>query len=722
MNSSIEERCPKCGGTTGASSSGSITQWIAVCSCALSKDMPASAPRMHICGRCGKRLHSGRSGSLTQWVFRQDLCACKDPIISKLDVEVISALPVAIETGSHVEEGGGLDIVPAKFPLDRYFPIRVIGKGGSGIVYYCRDRLLDKTVAVKTLHALNARELLSFQNEARATSRLNHANIVSVMDFGATAAGVPFMAMEFVNGVSMQQLIADGNMFEPDTVVRLFSRVADALAHAHAAGIYHRDITTSNLLIFRDQREMADVRIIDFGVSMFGQSGQGQTLVGTPRYMPPDQARGEDYDERSEVYEFGCSLFEALTGDTPFRGDSVMDLMRQHAEEPPPRLIDRRPDGNFSDELEEIVASCLAKNKDERFQTMNDLADALDQLCVKPQAFEEEPDKPFDVFARKSGYVLASLLVVSGVVLAGKLGLEVFQSSEKLTEEKAIAVPDHGIFGAVLVDAASESLRPRFETTKRHGVDWTIAKGNITNDSLIELSGRADIKRLSLLGDTVDGRALIFILKLPLEALVIDGTKMRDQDVETICRFRKLEVLGIANTKITDKGLAKLVGHPKLDDLRVGGPLMNDRGLEVLCKMDKLQSLTVRDAPDVTAGGIAKLKAISHLRSLNLSNLGVGSEILKVVSGFKHLEGLEVYDNQFAEDAFKPLAASHIKEILLRRTRVCDENLVDIGRIRSLRYLGLENTVGFTQEGLAKFRNEHPKVEVSMVHVEYYPE
>lgn len=712
MSSTIDERCPKCGGTIGVASSGSITQWIAVCSCAAVKDGIASTPRMHICGRCGKRLNSGRAGSLTQWVFRQDICSCKEPIISKLDVETIDALPAPIDTSQTVTEIG-LDISPSKFPFDRYFPIREIGKGGSGVVYYCRDRLLDKIVAVKTLHALNARELLSFQNEARATSSLKHANIVSVMDFGATAAGVPFMAMEYVNGVSMQQLISDRNLFEPDTVVRLFARVADALHHAHESGILHRDITTSNLLIFRDHKGEPDVRIIDFGVSMLGQNGQGQTMVGTPRYMPPDQARGEDYDECSEVYEFGCSLFEALTGDTPFLSESIFDLMRQHAEEPPPRLSDRRPDGNFSEELEAIVASCLAKGKAERFQSMGDLADALDELCVNLPRFEQEPVKPFDVFARNSGYVIASLMVVSGVVLAGKLGFEVFQSSEKLTEEKAIAVPDHGIFGAVLVDAASESLRPRFETHQRHGVDWTIAKGNVTNDSLVELARRTDIKRLSLLADPVDGRALIFILKLPLVGLDLDQTRMRDQDVGIICRFKQLETLGIANTTITAKGLSELVNLPKLTDLQIGGPLLNDQSLLALSKL-KLRSLSLRDTKKITASGITKLSAISSLQSLTLRNLEVGPEIIGAVSGIKQLSQLYLYDQKLPEGALKTLSASNITDIKLRRSRLTDEHLEQIGQLKRLRYLDLEDTVGFTQEGLATFQNQHPKVEITL--------
>jgi serine/threonine protein kinase len=716
MSSAGDERCSKCGGTVGATSSGSITQWIAICSCARRHEVPRVAVR--ICGRCGKRLNSGRAGSLTQWVFRQDLCACMEPIVStKLldEFDIISTLPEkpvkAIPT-----DGTCLNLESTKFPSERYIPIREIGKGGSGIVYYCRDRLLDKVVAVKMLHAVSAAQLLSFQNEARATSKLNHPNIVSVLDFGATSAGVPYMSMELVDGVSLQKLISEGNLFHPETVVSLFCKVADGLSHAHRAGILHRDVTSSNLLISRAASGVPEVRIIDFGVSIVGVgiNGQGQTIVGTPRYMPPDQARGEDYDERSEVYEFGCVLFEALTGDTPFLGETSLDLIRQHAEESPPTVSERRADNLVSAELEAVVARCLAKNKIDRFQSMDEVVSALEELCVRTLSFEDSQAKPFDVFAHKGSYLLASLLVVSAVVLVGKLGFDVCTSSEKLTEEKALAVADHGIFGEVMVDACSESLKPRFETKKRHDLDWTIAKGSVTNDSLIQLSRRTDVKRLSLLDDPIDGRALIFVLKLPLVALDLDQTRMRDQDVEVICRFPLLENVSVANTLITERALGGLSKLPNLIDLQIGGPDYTDECLGVVSKFQKLRTLTVRDTKKITASGITKLAVMSELKSITFKNVDIGPEAIGAIGKLEHLIELNIHDNKLAEGAFIRLRGAHLAEIKLKRCLLTDEDLQQLGDLNSLRYLELELTRGFTEAGLKAFRKKKPRCDISV--------
>ncbi len=715
MSFAGDERCSKCGGTVGAASSGSITQWITVCSCARKHEAPRFPLR--ICGRCGKRLNSGRAGSLTQWVFRQDLCACKESIVStKLldEFDIISTLTEKPYFKAVSTDGTSLELDATRFPSERYIPIREIGKGGSGIVYYCQDRLLEKVVAVKVLHAVSAAQLLSFQNEARATSKLKHPNIVSVLDFGATSAGVPFMSMELVDGVSLQKLISDGNLFNPETVVSLFCKVADGLSHAHRAGILHRDLTSSNLLISRATSGLPEVCIIDFGVSIVGVgvNGQGQTIAGTPRYMPPDQARGEDYDERSEVYEFGCVLFEALTGDTPFLGETSLDLIRQHAEESPPSVSERRADNLVSEELEVVVARCLAKNKSDRFQSMDDVVEALEELCVRTLNFEELQAKPSDVFSHKGGYLLASLLVVSAVVLVCKLGLDVCSSSEKLTEEKALAVADHGIFGEVMVDACSESLKPRFETKKRYDLDWTIAKGNVTNDSLMQLSRRTDIKRLSLLDDPIDGRALIFVLKLPLIALDLDQTRMRDQDVDLICRFPLLENLSVSNTLITERALGGLSKLPNLIDLQIGRSDYTDECLGVVSKFQKLRSLTVRDTKKITASGITKLAVMSELKSITFKHMEIGPEAIGAIGKLKHLIELSIHDNKLAEGAFIPLRGAHLAEIKLKRCSITDEHLQQLADLKSLRCLELELTRGFTEAGLEAFRKKKPRCNI----------
>jgi serine/threonine protein kinase len=731
MTKLAEERCSRCGGTLGAPSSGSITQWIAVCNCASriaeSDDLATAKTRM--CGKCGKRIQEGRAGSLTQWVFRQDLCPCEVPEPIETNTAGFSSLPGVPAAGrakmfmnaalaSNIRDRSdetAIDVDPSKFPLDRFTPILEIGKGGSGTVYYCRDRVLDKIVAVKTLHALNAQQLLSFQNEARANSKLNHEAIIRVRDFGATESGVPYMSMDYVDGVSLLHLIEQGQMFSVDEVVELFYQVCKGLAHAHAAKILHRDIKSSNLLVFQNDNGRLSVCIIDFGVAVLNTSqlDQGLTLVGTPRYMPPDMARGEVYDERSEIYELGCTLFEALTGDTPFLAEAPIELVRQHAEEVPPRLEDRRIDVEFPEALEEILARCLEKEKANRFQSMDELAAALDELRPRgPQIDDDPPPGRFDAVAKTGGYVLITAVLVSGVVLALNLGLGIFKNSEKLTEEKALAVKDHDVFGDVMVDAASESLKPRFEEREKHGDKWTFSKGNVTNDSLVELARRKDIERLSLMGDRVDGRGLVFLLDLPLRSLDLDGTSMADTDMDVLCRFNTLEALRLSNTRVTGAGIARLKMLKNLESLGVGSSKVDDRYLQAVAGLTQLSDVYVRDSKSVTADGVASLAALPKLSSFTLKGMKIDSAMLGALKPMKRLSELSLTEARLDREILEPIKSLKLTRLRLHKDRISDDVLDFVGELKRLKFIDLTGSSGFSEAAAARLQKSLPKCRI----------
>lgn len=730
MTKITEERCARCGGTLGASASGSITQWIAVCNCAsrrVETDNAGSADSsgtgadliIRMCAKCGKRLNEGRAGSLTQWVFRQDLCACEEPepfealsssVSRRGETEETSSRGIFSGVTAQNDGEAALDVAPEKFPLDRYAPLAEIGKGGSGTVYYCRDRILDRIVAVKTLHALNAQQLLSFQNEARASSRLSHPSIVKVLDFGATASGAPYMAMDFIDGVSLLKLIESGTMFSVDEVIELFCAVCDGLSHAHEAGILHRDIKCSNLLISENNHGELDVTIIDFGVAVLNREDgeQGNTLAGTPRYMPPDLSRGEAYDERSEVYELGCSLFEALTGDTPFTGAAPLELIRQHAEDVPPRLAERRTDVVFPEALEEIVARCLAKEKRDRFQSMKEVQAALTDLRPSAPVIVEETPRAGTAI-RTGGYVLITALLVSGVVAVANLGFGIFKSSEKLTEQKALVTKDHTPYGPVLVDAASETLKPRFEERDKHGERWIHAKGNVTNDSLIEISRRFDIERLSLIGDSVDGRGLVFLLELPLKALDMESTQISDKDMRVLTQFEKLEVLRLGNTKVTDKGLAKLQALPRLKSLGIGGLRVTDKTLETVATLKQLDEVFIRNSKFVTADGIKNLSRMPNLTTLTLKEMKIDLPMMQALRGFSKLSTVSMYNTQLDREVLAPLKSLKLNRLKLHKDRLRDDALDLLGEMKTLKNIELGGSSGFTQEGLERLAKKLPQ-------------
>jgi Serine/threonine protein kinase len=288
-----------------------------------------------------------------------------------------------------------LEVDTAKFPCDRYKPVSIMGHGATGIVYLCVDKLLSKRVAIKTLHTVDAAQLVAFQLEAKTTSRLNHDNIIKVLDFGATEGGVPFMVMELVDGVSLEAAIQSEGPLEPAVAASLVRKICIGLEHAHKNGILHRDVKSSNTLLSHTDSGVEPV-VIDFGVAALKFARQeptiisGKTIVGSPFYMAPDQALGRPYDERSEIYSIGCMLFETLTGRTPFEGATTLETIGMHAHMPPPTLHDIAPEREFGPQLEELVARCLAKDPADRYRDCAELADALEQLIPMLLAIGEE--------------------------------------------------------------------------------------------------------------------------------------------------------------------------------------------------------------------------------------------------------------------------------------------------------------------------------------------
>jgi eukaryotic-like serine/threonine-protein kinase len=280
--------------------------------------------------------------------------------------------------------------------LGPYEIIAALGAGGMGEVYRARDTRLDRDVAIKFLlrdRVADPAMKHRFLQEARAASALNHPNIVVLHDI-ASHDGLDFLVMEHVAGKTLNDLIAPDGM-PLDRVTKLGAQVASALAAAHVAGIVHRDIKPANIMVTADQV----VKVLDFGIAKMvpgtaGPDGPTQAIatvttpgvvVGTVSYMSPEQTRGEAIDARSDIFSLGCVLYQAATGQVPFRGASAMAIMHEIATVIPAAPSSLRPDlpGTF----DALIARCLAKNPDQRFATMRTSrlrSDALRELLVEP--------------------------------------------------------------------------------------------------------------------------------------------------------------------------------------------------------------------------------------------------------------------------------------------------------------------------------------------------
>jgi serine/threonine protein kinase len=261
--------------------------------------------------------------------------------------------------------------------LGRYEIISEIGQGAMGVVYKAVDPLIERTVAIKTIKLdLSKEELASFEarfyREAQSAGRLNHPNIVTIYDVGKSD-DIAYMAMEFLEGNSLSETLNSHTPIPLDTIADIAAQVADGLAYAHENGIVHRDIKPANIMIVRD----GVAKITDFGIAQMptGSRTLAGTMLGSPKYMSPEQVIGQSVDGRSDIFSLGVVLYEMLTGESPFSGDNISTIMYRILNEdpPPPRTVNPR----VPDALDFIVSKTLAKHPDDRYQTAKELANDL---------------------------------------------------------------------------------------------------------------------------------------------------------------------------------------------------------------------------------------------------------------------------------------------------------------------------------------------------------
>ena len=283
-----------------------------------------------------------------------------------------------------------------------YDIVSVLGRGGSSVVYKARHQLMDRLVAIKMLlwsgDALHdEKKIRRFQQEARTTSRLNHPSIATLYDFGVSPQGQPFLVMEYLEGRSLEELVAIEGRLTPERAVKLFSQICDGLEHAHHKGVVHRDMKPSNILVATGDDGEELVKIVDFGIAELMGSGVNQTLeltgntqqvFGSPLYMSPEQCLNKIGDSRCDIYSLGVSLFETLSGVVPFEGDTIVEMVNKHVYEAAPKIKELCPLIQVPEALESVVTQCLEKNAADRPQSMAQLKEILQQAVAGSAARE----------------------------------------------------------------------------------------------------------------------------------------------------------------------------------------------------------------------------------------------------------------------------------------------------------------------------------------------
>ncbi|MDT3766803.1 Stk1 family PASTA domain-containing Ser/Thr kinase [Gleimia hominis] len=379
----------------------------------------------------------------------------------------------------------------------RYEIRAMIGRGGMAQVHLGFDTRLSRIVAIKMLRTDLARDSIfqtRFRREAQAAASLNHPNIVAVYDTGeenittpdGNQVSIPYIVMEYVEGHTVRDLLSGGAPVPIDEAVEIISGVLSALEYSHSMGLVHRDIKPANIMLTNTGK----IKVMDFGIARAitdSQATMTQTnaVVGTAQYLSPEQARGETVDERSDLYSTGCVLFELLTGQPPFKGDSAVAVAYQHVSEVPPTPSSITSD--VPEAIDRVVLKALAKDKAKRYesaQVMNmDLQHALrggtvtapmasvwqneptqtrmmnaaQMPAVAPTRVQrrEEDSEPQEEEENKSRKGLWITLVLAALVIAGLVATWLFISNRPDPKEDMVTIPT-GIVGVTQDEARAQ--------------------------------------------------------------------------------------------------------------------------------------------------------------------------------------------------------------------------------------------------------------------------
>ncbi len=340
-----------------------------------------------------------------------------------------------MEDPSRLPDPGGRSLDLVGKTLGRYRILRLLGVGGMGTVFLAEHMTLGRRTAVKVLNPSMARDpdaIARFHREARNASTIEHPNVCAVYDFGDTPEGLTFLAMEFIEGKPLSDILDEsGGTLPPERAARIISFVAEGLHAAHARGIVHRDLKPANIMITRATDGTETVKVVDFGIAKAAAGGEGQDVTrvglvaGTPQYMSPEHISGDEPDPRSDIYSLAVVFFRTVSGGLPYQADSQAELLRGILTQPPLSLQEARPGLQLPEELQRVMDRALSREPAHRYATAREFAEAIESALgapLPPTTVFQAPPRRIPRWALGVGAGAVALATITGILLVAGNG------------------------------------------------------------------------------------------------------------------------------------------------------------------------------------------------------------------------------------------------------------------------------------------------------------
>jgi serine/threonine protein kinase len=517
----------------------------------------------------------------------------------------------------------------------KYEFLGTIGSGGMGVIYKARQRILNKMVAIKVLHShlLSLEAMRRFQLEGKATSQLKHQGIVSVLDFGVTEPGQPYMVMDYVEGQTLSALLKQSGPLKLDRFLNIFIQVCDALEHAHSRSILHRDVKPSNIMLVRNAAGQEEVRIMDFGIAKLlddTESGAQHLTrtgeaIGSPLYMSPEQCRCSALDQRSDIYSVGCVMYEALAGTPPFLGNSTIATLMMHINDDPLPMSEGSLAVEINPRMQEIVSRTLKKNPDERPQSMGHLKNDL--LALQAELESGIPSLSLTAAASpqpqaKTRTPLWKFLALPVCAIL-TLAIYLVANHEPATKQSTATSQNGAGQQKPLVDNSKWPLSPaekgdQYDGTVEDGikslvrsnaqyVDLSISEDlhDLSDKDMRYLADDSQLKRLVIKRANITDAGLHYLKGKPLIELDLSHCPVKDLDA--LRNSTTLHRLILTDNRVSTKGMQAIATIANLQSLDLVGTQINNSDLLLLADLHNLQQLNLSACPNISKEGVEKL-------------------------------------------------------------------------------------------------------------------